>query len=411
MLSASSRVLLWTFVAVAVGFLDPGPASAHRFGGPNDPCERKVGASLIHITLYQPEFDPDAEYCDQVPRAGNTVLVVDVLGDEQRRIPLAVRVFETRASQSPRTVLSIPPKVYRRGVADAQVTLDGGGSYVTQILLGDGATPQILSFPIRVAPWYRPLVMPALMVFAVVALIAISIVQYYLTASRDDSSLGDYPKLVSIPGKAPRPPALVSRSQRGTRGVTLRSLFLLALATSLISFAACHRETRRNQASLPDIQVVDSHGNSLSLGSLRGKVLLLDFIHVGCPGVCSNLVNKFGQVADSLGPELGSRVILLSITNDPNHDTSSELLNLARSSQADMKGWLFVTGKLDDVNRVIKAFGLNNNRLPDGSPNHITQVFLLSRDGFEQHRYEGMVMDIDQVVTQIRNTLKGQGAS
>src|SRR5271163_2477632 len=151
MLRAKSLLISWAAVTVIVVWLLQGVAFAHKFGGPNDPCERKIGASLIHITLYQPEFDPDAEYCDQIPRAGNTVLVVDVLGDEQRRIPMGLRVLDTRAANSPRTVLWIPPAVYRRGVADAQFTLDGGGSYVTQLVLGDGADPQILSFPMRVA--------------------------------------------------------------------------------------------------------------------------------------------------------------------------------------------------------------------------------------------------------------------
>jgi cytochrome oxidase Cu insertion factor (SCO1/SenC/PrrC family) len=406
MLTASSRLLLRLSLTLTVGLLLPAAASAHRFGGPNDPCERKVGTSLIHITLYQPELDPDAEYCDNIPRAGNTVLVVDVLGDEQRRVPMALRVVENRGNESPRTVLSIPPKVYRRGVADAQMTLDAGGRYVTQILLGDGSAPQILSFPIRVAPWYRPLMIPALAVLALVALIAISMIRYFVTTARD----------ASIPGatvsELPRAPILVRRTHREARDVTARSLLIaLALAYCAVSIAACNRVTRQHTASLPDIHVIDSHGNPLSLGSLKGKVVLLDFIHVGCPGVCSNLVNKFGQVADSLGPELGSRVILLSITNDPTHDNAGELLNLARSSQADMKGWLFVTGKLDDVNRVIKAFGLDNHRLADGSPNHITQVFLLSRSGLEQHEYQGMVMNTDEVVTQIRSTLEGEGAS
>src|SRR5437016_5838012 len=78
MSAASSRLLICISLTVAVGWLAPCAASAHRFGGPNDPCERKIGTSFIHITLYQPEFDPDGEYCNEVPRAGNTVLVVDV---------------------------------------------------------------------------------------------------------------------------------------------------------------------------------------------------------------------------------------------------------------------------------------------------------------------------------------------
>jgi cytochrome oxidase Cu insertion factor (SCO1/SenC/PrrC family) len=398
-----SQLLCCVLLTVIVGWLMQGVALAHRFGGPNDPCERKLGTSLIHITLYQPQFDPDAEYCDQIPRGGNTVLVVDVLGDDLRRQPLGVQVL-TR-SEPQRAVLSIAPRIYRRGVADAQVVLNSDGAYVTRISLGEGAAQQILSFPVRVTAWYRPLVAPALIVVAVLALMAVSLIRYYLSAC--DELQSDV-----IEGKSPRTLTLISPSERRASGSRLRSSFMLViLAGSWLSLSACHKEARQPAAFLPDVQVTDDHGNPVSLGSFKGKVVLLDFIHVGCPGVCSNLVNKFGQVADSLGPELGSRVILLSVTNDPVHDNAGELLKLARSSQADMNGWLFVTGKPETVDRVIKAFGVNNERLPDGSPNHITQVFLLGPDGLQQHEYQGMVMDSAAVVAQIRDALERAGAS
>src|SRR5271166_4019135 len=114
MLRMKSQLLSCIVLTIAAGWLQQGVAYAHRFGGPNDPCERKLGTSLIHITLYQPQFDPDAEYCDQVPRAGNTVLVVDVLGDDLRRLPLGVEVLEVSESAPNKAVLSIPPKIYRR---------------------------------------------------------------------------------------------------------------------------------------------------------------------------------------------------------------------------------------------------------------------------------------------------------
>jgi cytochrome oxidase Cu insertion factor (SCO1/SenC/PrrC family) len=406
MMRAKSPILSCIVLMTVVGWLLQGVAFAHRFGGPNDPCERKLGTSLIHITLYQPQFDPDAEYCDQVPRAGNTVLVVDVLGDELRQLPLGLQILTARKAEPQRTVLSIAPKIYRRGVADAQVMLGGGGAYVTQISLGEGTAQQIFSFPIRVAAWYRPLIMPALVVLAVIAFISVSMIRYYLTSAHDT------PVLELLDGKSPRPLTLLPRPEPRALGSRLRSSVILVIfAGCLMSFAACHREMPHSAASLPDVQVIDDHGNPVSLGSFKGKVVLLDFIHVGCPGVCSNLVNKFGQVADSLGPDLGSKVILLSVTNDPNHDNAAELLKLARSSQADMKGWLFVTGKPEDVDRVIKAFGVNNDRLPDGSPNHITQVFLLGPDGRQKHEYQGMVMDSAAVVARIRDTLGRAGAS
>src|SRR6202043_935647 len=118
MMRAKSQLLSSIVLMAVVGWSLQGGALAHRFGGPNDPCERKLGTLLIHITLYQPQFDPDAEYCDQVPRAGNTVLVVDVLGNDLRRQPLGVQVFANRGSVPRRAVLSLLPKIYRRGVAD-----------------------------------------------------------------------------------------------------------------------------------------------------------------------------------------------------------------------------------------------------------------------------------------------------
>jgi protein SCO1/2 len=158
-------------------------------------------------------------------------------------------------------------------------------------------------------------------------------------------------------------------------------------------------------ASLPNVSVIDDHGRPVSLGSLKGKVVLLDFIHIGCPGVCATLVSKFGEVADSLKPELGSKVVLLSVTNDPEHDRPDQLLALARSSDADLDGWLFVTGKPGDVDQVIKAFGVNNKRMPDGSPAHITQVFLLGIDGQKKREYLGMLMKPQAVVSEIREEM------
>jgi protein SCO1 len=189
-----------------------------------------------------------------------------------------------------------------------------------------------------------------------------------------------------------------------------RTLCRLVLSAALVScslvFAACDHRAGRGAAALPeDVSVVDHHGQSFSLASLKGKVVLLDFVHIDCPGVCTNLTNKFGQVADRLGPDLGSKVILLTVTNDPERDGPQQLLTFAKSSDADLNGWIFATGTPENIDRVIKAFGLKNERLPDGSPNHITQVFLVGPDGRAMREYQGMVMDSQQVVSHIKEAL------
>jgi cytochrome oxidase Cu insertion factor (SCO1/SenC/PrrC family) len=204
---------------------------------------------------------------------------------------------------------------------------------------------------------------------------------------------------------------LTISSRQASRTVWGPVLYAALVCCSLV-FSACYHQAEQRAATLPeDVSVIDHYGKPFSLASLKGKVVLLDFVHIGCPTVCTTLTSKFGQVADRLGQDLGSKVILLSVTNDPEHDGPQQLLTFAKSSDADLNGWIFATGKSEDIDRVIRAFGLKNDRLPDGSPNHITQVFLVGPDGRAMREYQGMVMNSQQVVSHIREALAQGSAS
>jgi hypothetical protein len=178
----SRRAELALIAAIATaGSLVGTAAWAHRGGGPNDPCERRMGgASIVHLTLYQPNSDPDAEYCNEVPREGRTVVVVDVEGERLRQSPIALEMIASDGSGL-RKILSVPPTIYRRGVADAEVTLDSGSDYIARVLILDAAdqTAVPLTFPVRVGAWYRPIIVPALLILAVLVLTAIPIVRHY----------------------------------------------------------------------------------------------------------------------------------------------------------------------------------------------------------------------------------------
>jgi hypothetical protein len=186
----ASRSFFCIVILATAGWMVTCEAWAHRDRGPDDPCRRQLGASLLHLTLYQPQFDPDGEYCDEVPREGKTILVVDVTAGELRQVPMSLEVVAAGDSGQLRTILSVPPKIYERGVADTEVILNAGSAYVARVVLQLGADkePQLLSFPIRVTAWYRALIMPALAVAALLALTAISVIRYYV-ASRQDESL------------------------------------------------------------------------------------------------------------------------------------------------------------------------------------------------------------------------------
>jgi hypothetical protein len=185
----ASRKFFSIVILATAGWMMTAEAWAHRDRGPDDPCRRQLGASLLHLTLYQPQFDPDGEYCDEVPRAGKTIMVVDVTAGELRQVPMSIEVVATGDSGESRTILALPAKIYRWGVADTEVTFKAGSDYVVRVVLEQGAdrAPQLLLFPIRVAAWYRALIVPALIVAALLALTAISIIRYYVSSRQNES--------------------------------------------------------------------------------------------------------------------------------------------------------------------------------------------------------------------------------
>ncbi|MGH7865888.1 MAG: SCO family protein [Candidatus Binataceae bacterium] len=183
---------------------------------------------------------------------------------------------------------------------------------------------------------------------------------------------------------------------------------LIAIGLCALLAGACQRGATRSAACLPDVQLTDLHGKNFSLGSLRGQPTLVNVIHTSCPEICTALTDKFISVANKLGPDLGGKVSLLSLTNDPQTDRPAELLRLAQSRKADHAGWVFATGEVGNVEAVLRSLGVTLERRPDGEAAHVTQVFLIGADGCIKKEYDGMSMSAPAVVADLVQTIEGR---
>ena len=85
---------------------------------------------------------------------------------------------------------------------------------------------------------------------------------------------------------------------------------------------------------LPHIVLTDQTGKPLDLASLKGNPTLVDFIYTRCPGPCQMMTAKMARVADRLGNELGSKVAVVSVTIDPEHDRPHATRRLSPRSKA-----------------------------------------------------------------------------
>lgn len=102
--------------------------------------------------------------------------------------------------------------------------------------------------------------------------------------------------------------------------------------------------------------LVDAGGAKVRLLSAlkhEGPVML-QFIFTTCPSVCPVMSSTFSASQGKLGDDL-DKLRMISISIDPEYDTPERLQEYARKFKAGRQ-WTFLTGRLDDVVAVQKAF-------------------------------------------------------
>ena len=95
----------------------------------------------------------------------------------------------------------------------------------------------------------------------------------------------------------------------------LRSAILALMLTIVAGLAACSPRSTdvpepgsypaaNSSDCLPAITLVDQHGRDVTLASLKGRPMLIDFIYTTCAGPCPLMTARMAAVAKLLGAKL-----------------------------------------------------------------------------------------------------------
>ncbi len=123
-----------TVLLLVAALYHPGIAAAHGDTEMDqDPCVRQAGGSLVHFSAYQPQYELQGQYCTDIPKTGETFLVVDLLDPELRNEPVGMRVMKGAWSNEAegQIVADVRPSYHPDGVLRGEVTLDEGLYTVT----------------------------------------------------------------------------------------------------------------------------------------------------------------------------------------------------------------------------------------------------------------------------------------
>lgn len=134
-----------------IGGLFPASAMAHgNVTIEEDICMRRIGGNMVHFSAYQPQYEPKAQYCTEIPEGGDTFLVVDLIDKSLRNLPLSVRIVKGQGEggkeEEDQTVAYWKPVSHPDGVVRGEAKLEKG--LYRLIITAEGVSPS--SYLLRV---------------------------------------------------------------------------------------------------------------------------------------------------------------------------------------------------------------------------------------------------------------------
>ncbi|MBV8521979.1 MAG: SCO family protein [Acetobacteraceae bacterium] len=138
-------------------------------------------------------------------------------------------------------------------------------------------------------------------------------------------------------------------------------------------------------------------GAEVALDQFRGKAAVaVTFIFASCSATCPILTSKMATVQDRLGTDFGSKIVFLSITVDPEHDTPDVLRRYAQAFDADPKGWKFLTGSPQAIRDLEKRYGVFVAPAAENGVDHTNLTSLVDPRGMLRVQYLGVRFDPDE---------------
>jgi protein SCO1/2 len=138
---------------------------------------------------------------------------------------------------------------------------------------------------------------------------------------------------------------------------------------------------QRGAGYFPNVELTAHDGRKYRLYDdlLKGKTVAINVIFTECKDVCPLETAMLVQLYRLLGQRAGKDIAFYSISIDPQRDTPEVLKAYADKFGALLPGWLFLTGKPEDIRLATKKLGLvraTDKATRDGH----TAVLLIGRE-------------------------------
>ena len=141
--------------------------------------------------------------------------------------------------------------------------------------------------------------------------------------------------------------------RHGKNWVMDRRMFFVAAALAPFALARSGKAEQLPQSGaewFTNVEVKTQDGRTLRFYDdvMKGKILLINFFYTDCDAICPLMTENLARVQELLGHRVGDEIRMVSISLQPEHDTPEVLAAYAETYGAG-PGWMFLTGKKDDI--------------------------------------------------------------
>ena len=178
--------------------------------------------------------------------------------------------------------------------------------------------------------------------------------------------------LVASPRDLPKPQPGTGIARLATSPVAWA--FLAALGLALVAVLSMRRPRAPELprlGSIPAFQLTDQQGRAVTSDSFRGKIVIADFIFLGCQQSCPKLTSRMLDLqrkATAQGGAVAGKVRFASFSVDPENDTPPRLHEYAQKFGADEGTWTFLTGSNAAMEKtIVDGFKMQIGKVDDGA--------------------------------------------
>lgn len=154
----------------------------------------------------------------------------------------------------------------------------------------------------------------------------------------------------------------------------------------------------RLDAEAPPLQLTDHDGRPFALAALHGRPVIVTFAYAHCEVVCPTVVKQIQQArVDAARADIP----IVVVTLDPWRDVAARLPAIFTAWQL-APGDRLLTGEIDEVTRVLDAWGIGRMRdASTGEIDHAVAVMLVGPDGRLAYRLSGNPVQLRQLLPEL----------